>query len=472
MPLLSASTRPKRRVTGRLRLQGGGLVGGRTSRHGYRAERLRRKSCRNQPQGNRVNEERPGALPLEPHQRALPSGLPPRAEPLGTLHLERLDGRGHKLPLSSDPSVWRQRQFMPPPCPTAPNGWIAKALPLLGGPGGQSPPGGFQGRALALLRSSDCLATRLTDQPGPNRGHHAVGRKPQHHPRADPRHGLHCQGTAMRLHQPPCQRQPQSEAAAFRLPGWCRAIGRAQAGALVLDNQWRGRCPADSSPISIQSPAREWRAALPSTRCSTCDSARRSTSSVQPASPGSSATARCAGAKRRGNRGDRVPHREFQRNLRQAQSVRRRGRGNLVLQIVGQPHQFTQGGGQAGLHRRLGAARRAVFDMPLQGHRGVSQVRGPHPGQAAGGGFGGERPIALIHCRAPDAAAPQPGEQIACGEASGAEQDCRGEAHTAEYTAGVGNNRLRQATSTVKRERFTRQQPPCARGPAGCAASA
>ena len=93
-------------------------------------------------QGNRVNEERPGALPLEPHQGALPRWIPAKGGALGTLHLEWLDGRGDASAVPCVIGRSRSRTELairPPSRPTTPNGWIAKATPLLGVHGGKAP---------------------------------------------------------------------------------------------------------------------------------------------------------------------------------------------------------------------------------------------------------------------------------------------------------------------------------------------
>ena len=76
----------------------------------------RQRRCSISSCSNRQRRARPEAgLRPGPHRRALPSGLPPRAGPWNPSQRVRL--------------CW-----------------------------GQSPPGGFQGRALTLLRSSDCPA--------------------------------------------------------------------------------------------------------------------------------------------------------------------------------------------------------------------------------------------------------------------------------------------------------------------------
>ena len=95
--------------------------------------------------------------PLKPHQGRRPP--PSRGQALGTLHLERLDGRGPCRACVFERGDRCSRTHRPGTAPSRPtilNGWIAKASPApalghltrgLGGSGGQSPPGGVQGRS-------------------------------------------------------------------------------------------------------------------------------------------------------------------------------------------------------------------------------------------------------------------------------------------------------------------------------------
>ena len=99
---------------------------------------------------------RPGLRP-RPHQGALPLGTPPRAEPLeprtGSLGRGRgRSGRGDRAPSRAGRAPHR-RAPTPPSPPQTPSQGVQRPLPLVGGPGGQRPPGGVRGGAPALLRS-------------------------------------------------------------------------------------------------------------------------------------------------------------------------------------------------------------------------------------------------------------------------------------------------------------------------------
>ncbi len=101
-------------------------------------------------EGGRVR----GFAPETPPRGAAPWN-PAKGGALGTLHLERLDGRGPYAWLGFRTSFGNPTTHMVPSRPTSPNGWIAKAMPLLGGGrGAKPPPDGSQGRALALQPSS------------------------------------------------------------------------------------------------------------------------------------------------------------------------------------------------------------------------------------------------------------------------------------------------------------------------------
>src|ERR1700721_1242121 len=74
-----------------------------------------------------------------------------------------------------NPSLGEAGRLTPAPLPSSlSNGWIAKALPLLVGPGGQSPPGGSTGKPWPSL--GDCLTwAQLPDKisaPWSNLAHH------------------------------------------------------------------------------------------------------------------------------------------------------------------------------------------------------------------------------------------------------------------------------------------------------------
>ena len=94
-----------------------------------------------------------GRCPLDSRQ-----GRSPWNPSLGVVGREG----GMPVPSSDRPlPVWHGTRSCPPPVQTTPNGWIAKALPLLGGPGGQSPPGGSRASpGLASFPRLPCLLTQ------------------------------------------------------------------------------------------------------------------------------------------------------------------------------------------------------------------------------------------------------------------------------------------------------------------------
>ena len=117
------------------------------------AARSGASEARTQHPSGQSGESRQGqGLHPWPHQEALPPGPPPRAVPLGPFTFVGRTGGGHIGGDLPRPQVEANpRPTMPPSRSSQRNRWIAKAVPLPGGPGGQRPPGGFQGEALTLL---------------------------------------------------------------------------------------------------------------------------------------------------------------------------------------------------------------------------------------------------------------------------------------------------------------------------------
>ena len=108
----------------------------------------RSKSCRNCSAGGSLAEQsKARGFAPGPHQRALPSGLPPRAEPLGPFTWSGWTGGGHVMRLPSVPTIAGiegSRITWPPPVQPLQTDGLQRLRLCWGIQGGKAPLAGFR----------------------------------------------------------------------------------------------------------------------------------------------------------------------------------------------------------------------------------------------------------------------------------------------------------------------------------------